>query len=361
MTNRDIGAHSEPDPSAHILRPASICPYCEGTKITRKGKRKNKYGDVQLYYCRFCARRFSTQVNRHRTYPMRVITEALTAYNRCYSCSEVAALINSRYGLNVTRQNITLWVRNYSEHLLFLALREQAAQTLPRHKWIARTRLHHGLVYDYKFHRAKTELLLQTGRRNRRFRPLQDHLELLHTSCPHELFKMDRPRASQGGAGFNHDDLKITPRHDNAAVEMARFVLQSVANNKLRHEKVQEFMLVNDSATIAVEVPVLLRAEDIAALKDSYTQIPAGLEQAALITGHIDIVQIRGGLVQILDFKPGAKREKPTEQLMIYALALSHQTGIPLYHFKCAWFDDKDFFEFFPRRMVQKAASDGEN
>ena len=40
--------------------------------------------------------------------------------------------------------------------------------------------------------------------------------------------------------------------------------------------------------------------------------------------------------------------------MTIYALALSRLTGIRLYHFKCAWFDSKDYFEFFPLHVVYK-------
>jgi len=35
-------------------------------------------------------------------------------------------------------------------------------------------------------------------------------------------------------------------------------------------------------------------------------------------------------------------------QLTIYALALARRIGLPLKLFKCAWFDEKDYFEFYP-------------
>ena len=73
-----------------------------------------------------------------------------------------------------------------------------------------------------------------------------------------------------------------------------------------------------------------------------------------LLTGHIDIVQIRNGMVHILDYKPNASKEKPIEQLTWYALALSRLTGLRLFEFKCAWFDDKDYYEFYPLHIVKK-------
>ena len=70
------------------------------------------------------------------------------------------------------------------------------------------------------------------------------------------------------------------------------------------------------------------------------------------VTGHIDFLQIRNGAIHILDYKPGARHEKPVAQLMTYALALSERTGLDLFDFVCAWFDENGYFEFYPRQVV---------
>ena len=72
------------------------------------------------------------------------------------------------------------------------------------------------------------------------------------------------------------------------------------------------------------------------------------------MTGHIDLIQIRNGAIHILDYKPNAAKERPIEQLTWYALALSRLTGLRVFCFKCAWFDEKDYFEFFPLHVVKK-------
>jgi ATP-dependent exoDNAse (exonuclease V) beta subunit len=74
-----------------------------------------------------------------------------------------------------------------------------------------------------------------------------------------------------------------------------------------------------------------------------------------ILTGHIDILQLRNGLVHILDYKPKARREKPYAQLTSYALALSRLTGLKLKDFKCAWFDEHHYYEFFPLQRVHKS------
>ena len=82
--------------------------------------------------------------------------------------------------------------------------------------------------------------------------------------------------------------------------------------------------------------------------------VPLSLKEGEAITGHIDIVQIRNGMIHILDYKPGARKVKPIDQLTIYALALSRLTSLRLFHFKCAWFDEEDYFEFYPLHVVMK-------
>jgi len=137
-------------------------------------------------------------------------------------------------------------------------------------------------------------------------------------------------------------------------------VTQTVDNNKQRHEKIQDFMLTNDSVTVATELPIILDGEDLNHYKNllGFT-VPIKIEDNKPITGHIDIVQIRNGCIHILDYKPGAKRVKPVDQLTIYALALSRLTGIRLYHFRCAWFDKQSYFEFFPLHVVYKKPTRG--
>jgi hypothetical protein len=47
------------------------------------------------------------------------------------------------------------------------------------------------------------------------------------------------------------------------------------------------------------------------------------------------------------------------EQFTIYALALSRLTSLRHYHFKCAWFDDEHYFEFYPLHVVLKKKRGG--
>lgn len=85
----------------------------------------------------------------------------------------------------------------------------------------------------------------------------------------------------------------------------------------------------------------------------SLTLLPQG-SGAQSITGHIDSLQVRNGAVHILDYKPGARADKPIAQLMIYALALTRLAGLRLFDIKCAWFDEEEYCEFFPRTLLAR-------
>jgi ATP-dependent exoDNAse (exonuclease V) beta subunit len=116
-------------------------------------------------------------------------------------------------------------------------------------------------------------------------------------------------------------------------------------------------MLANDSVTLAVEVPIWLTASDISALEREHgIRLRAdGAAPGQTITGHIDFLQVRNGAVHILDYKPDARTNRPFAQLTIYALALTKLVpGLRLFDIKCAWFNEEQYCEFFPRTLLAR-------
>ncbi len=105
-------------------------------------------------------------------------------------------------------------------------------------------------------------------------------------------------------------------------------------------------MLINDSATVAIELPVFFHSKELTNReKRTY-----GIDFSGILTGHIDILQVRFNKIHVLDFKPDAKKEDMhyAEQVFLYTLALSKRTGIPLSDFVCAYFDNMNYFQFSP-------------
>lgn len=331
----------------------NCCPYCSG-KIIKRGIRKKKFEEIQLYYCKKCGKRFTSQITKNKTYPLRIIIDSLSLYNQLNSFEEISEIILERYGIKITPQIISRWIEEHKDYLPFLRMREFVLKKYSKKDLIEESKLIHQQIYNFKFHRAKLDLILNEEFKHFKFNPLRDFLELVLSECPHQIFREKQERASEKKEKFDLTQVQIIPKKSLAS-KFANFVIQGVHNNKLRHEVLEEFMFFNDSVTVAVEIPILLDAEDVNHYKfELGFDIPFSIEEGKYLTGHIDLIQVRNGSIYIMDFKPSAKKEKPIEQLTLYALALSRLTGIRLYHFKCAWFDSKDYFEFFPLHVVYK-------
>ena len=171
--------------------------------------------------------------------------------------------------------------------------------------------------------------------------------------------KVREMSARSGGLKFINPDKLLIISKENFATRTAALIIPSVGNNRLRHESLQRFMLANDSVTVAVEVPIWLGAEDIAALERQYDiRLVDRTNGPVSITGHIDFIQVRNGAVHILDYKPDARTNKPIAQLTIYALALTRLLpGLKLFDIKCAWFNEEEYCEFFPRALLARGKS----
>ena len=230
----------------------------------------------------------------------------------------------------------------------------------PPEQTIRSIKLYHRQIYGYAFHRPKLEFLRRGELDDKRsgdtrFAAVANFLEAVPLICPHDLFRAeDRGRASQAHPAFADVSRIIVNRKENIATRIAGLIIPAVGNNKLRHETLQQFMLTNDSVTVAIEIPIWLTENDIAALEKQH-----GIELAPRvgaaersITGHIDFLQVRNGAVHILDYKPDARTNKPIAQLAIYALALTRLVpGLKLFDIKCAWFNEEEYCEFFPRTL----------
>jgi hypothetical protein len=326
------------------------CIYCAGTSITRKGKRYKKLETIQLWYCHTCTRVFTPQIAKGKTYPLKVILEALKLYYHGHTIPETLGRLKSRYGLTIAPRTLTSWLTEHRPLTTYHRLRSQVSVIYKPHQLIRTTRLHHQQVYTYRLHHGKLNHILHTAEHNA-YLPLAEYLTEMVERCPHHLFQ-EGGRASKGGKVFNIDAVEIREK-DSLAPHITELVVQTVTHNRRRHDELQHFMIATDSVTVAVEVPIYLTPEDIAHMqRELGFIIPLPAEET--LTGHIDVLQIRNGRIHILDYKPGANREKPITQLMVYALALSRRTGLRLYDFVCAWFDEHHYYEFFPLHVVHK-------
>jgi transposase-like protein len=348
------------------------CPTCDGRQIVKNGLRKNTHRQIQIYWCKDCARHFSFLAGlKGVKYPPRVIARALCLYNLGYSQEQTARRIGAEFRVAVPRRTISEWILGYQPITTFHRFRSAAVREFGKSMLKERT-LEHRQNYQYKVHLPKFALTARTIPRDVATK-VKNYLFSIFEGFPDSLFQ-DEPVTDLDEKTVTKKDSKTPPAvmrsstSDFETLPLSRISKQNLANdlvamglllarkNKDRHPSIQDFMLANDSCTIACEVPVYLTSEEVAYYRSKGFFLPLP-ELSKPITGHIDIVQIRNGLIHLLDYKPKAREIDAVNQLVIYALAFASRARLPVKAFKCAWFDEKDFFEFFPLQAVRAKTS----
>jgi len=300
------------------------CPHCKSLNLVKRGRRKTKSGFKQLYQCKDCRLRFSDSQLANKTYPAQVILRAISYYNLGHSLESAARAVSGRYKCQVSKSSVGTWVRETASVCTYRNLRETIGRRYGGAGLISKTFEHGGLAYNFKYHQGKLRYLCQS-----RFPTLAQYVTRFYEQgCP-DFFNSIPERCSQ-------TKVRVTARRKNSrnqACRLAELALLTCRHNRERHERVEEFMLINDSSTVAVEVPVWLYERSL----------------DARLNGHIDILQVRRGLIYVLDYKPQA--DKVMSQLYWYATGLAFRTKLPLEFFRCAWFDEISYFEFDPNEV----------
>ena len=318
---------------------AEYCPHCNSRKFVKKGSRKKKLEIVQLYRCNTCHKVFTSQLIKGNRFPSNVIIDGLSYYNLGFGLEDTVRILNKKFGVKPDPATISRWVKEYSELCRYSRLRPFAIKMYKPQDTIEVMNMAHRQIYRFLYHRAKMRLTLQEFK-NRNFEPLKDYLDGVSSETPHQYFQ-EGVRISEIKTKFDKSQMIIRSK-SNYANRLADFVLQAVKDRKKRHEVLQQFFVANDSVSVASEVPVYIRREDVEhmenvlkfkVLEDGEIEVSGrrGQEKRQklpkLLTGHIDLLQVRNGQIHILDYKPNAAKEKPIEQLTWYALALSRLTG----------------------------------
>ena len=196
---------------------------------------------------------------------------------------------------------------------------------------------HPGGFYEYKINDIKSKELC-----NSKFFSLKEYLHSVLKSCPDAYFRSG-PRSS----ALKFQIHQIIPIHKQNSI--SKLAEEGLKVNKERffenHPKVQNFMLEYDKHTIAIEVPIWMKENELSL----YNEIFNSKEP---LTGHIDILRVENDKIWVWDYKPNALKERyASTQVYFYALMLSKRTNISLENFRCGYFDDKDTFIFSPENI----------
>jgi len=321
------------------------CPYCNNPS-KKKGFKKNKQRIIQRYLCKSCNKSFTSQhpTQKSKTYPLKTILTAISSYN----LGTPLRKITSQNKEAIPSSTILNWIKTIN--LPMNRLRNKI-KNIPKHNIIIKQKfIHHKQPFLYQYHSLKLDFA-------KKFPTLLHYLTNL--DLPKNIFENSKrisetsretptkggdeqgvapfgvasrisnevrnPSPAIGLVGVSKLSLnnEITQKQ-NYAVELAKLAAAITKDNKQRHNIIENFMLTNDTATIAAEVPVYFEN----------------------FTGHIDILQIRFHKLYILDYKPEPINKQQTiNQLKLYRKALSKRTSIPEHKFKLAFFNDTGYYE----------------
>jgi hypothetical protein len=315
------------DSMAHSPKP--VCPYCgKSKKVIRYGLRRR----AQQFFCKYCNRSFIPKPLPRVVYPPKIILSAISTYNLGHTLKDTAKIINRRFKSHLSTSTIHSWFVRYTDICTFASLRKH--YTIDPKDIIFSKKFYHQQVYEFKFHKLKLNIM------GKQYPTLKSYLLSLTSKGIDNKFFKEGLRCSDFPGELNLGPQRTNKVSSNNATKIARFGLELAKTNRERHQAIEDFFLINDSATVAVEIPVFLTHKEAR----SY-----GISIPKTLTGHIDILQVRRNRIHILDYKPDAQSDKlAQEQLTLYALALGKRTRIPPKKMTCAYFDENGYFQFKP-------------
>lgn len=301
---------------------ATRCPFCGARRIVRAGRRKVLGGLRQLLRCNACLRRFSSLNRTGKHTEAAAILRTLILRCRGYTLDEIAMFLQRRHRVVRDKSTLSRWIREYAPPYLEILRDVPPSQGPLTRSWLF---THRRLNYLYQLHYGKLRFATPFGR-------LRAFLETIPATLDHRIF--DRARHCAGmkvvrNPGLQHCKFSALNTEVLRAVTMAQ-------SRRQRHRTVEDYLLNCDRNTIATEVPVYYHDRHL-----------------GWVAGHIDVLQINYGRVQILDYKPDAARENPAKvasQLTFYAIALAVQAGLHLPQIRCGYFDEQDLLLFEPRK-----------
>ena len=168
----------------HTEKRPERCPHCGSAHLARKGTRRKKIEIVQLWRCASCKRAFTPAPEglRNKTYPLRIVLDAITLYNLGYSLSETGEKMKSRRGHRVGRSTIALWLAEHRTLTTYARLRAHGRRLFRPTQVVRSLKLYHRQVYKFAYHRGSSRCCAQAG--NTRVLP---HWPTSSSGCPRSV------------------------------------------------------------------------------------------------------------------------------------------------------------------------------
>ena len=94
-----------------------ICPNCSHEEIFKRGKRKTKLGEKQLFCCKKCKKRFVLSPIKNIKGTAKIVCLAMDCYYKGLSYRDISDQFKQFYNLNISHVSIRNWVLRFSKSL----------------------------------------------------------------------------------------------------------------------------------------------------------------------------------------------------------------------------------------------------
>jgi hypothetical protein len=145
-------------------RPRALPALRQHRDQPRKGTRRKKIEIVQLWRCSSCKRVFAPTpaALRDKTYPLRIVLDAITLYDLGYSLDATADKIRARHGHRVGRSTIAARLAEHRSLTTYARMRAEGRRLFPPTQTIRSVKLYHRQIYKFAYHRPKLALLRES-------------------------------------------------------------------------------------------------------------------------------------------------------------------------------------------------------
>jgi len=298
------------------------CPRCASENVIKKGKRKIKTGEEQLYFCKDCQTKFVDRPLKNKSYSAQVIVKALQYYYGGSSLAQTATKVSQDFDIDLSRSTVHNWTQEYQDLCSFSRLRDRYRS-------------------DYSSEFIKEhEVSLNGGQQS--FKVHQAKLSRTETRQPQLANYLNRLQNNEVDIVNNNKEDKLEPdwaagsvyQTEDKICRLAQFALKSFDSpSHVKEEQarscVQDFLLACDSRTIATRLPIPPRDQ-----QEGWPQV--------------DLLQEKVGKVFLLSYQPATDSSQQLRHLYRQAKMLSSATDISLGDFRAAWFDQGTYREFKP-------------
>lgn len=211
--------------------------------------------------------------------------------------------------------------------------------------------MHQNIPYSFNWNRFHfKEKLIQNTTIKQELNKLKTHFRRVSKGeIPNNLFNLQNlPRVSQFKIkglksafirSFSKNLIrsgKIRQFDSNSKLpSYAQKVYNNFKDNKKGepgHDPILKNILIKDKNSLAIEIPIW---------KDKGNKV---------ITGHIDLIQVEGNIIKVIDYKPEGKFLLSLPQVAMYGILLKSELNIK--NLRCISFNKEEAWEYEPQILM---------